>query len=96
MSLVWVTVRDYLRIGRYKKLGFFSKGNEFKNEIIKSFRLESIVLYLWIGATHDHGTPTLVVGISGFSEYALRNGIYSERSVPSGPRNAKFGIPPTG
>ena len=36
MSLVWVTVRDYLRIGRYKKLGFFSKGNEFKNEIIKA------------------------------------------------------------
>ncbi|MFD2188113.1 fatty acid desaturase family protein [Aquimarina celericrescens] len=34
-TLSWVTVKDFIRLSRYKKMGFLNKKNEFRNEIIK-------------------------------------------------------------
>jgi linoleoyl-CoA desaturase len=36
MSTVsWVTTKDFIRLGRYRKIGFLNKKNEFRNELIK-------------------------------------------------------------
>jgi linoleoyl-CoA desaturase len=34
-TLSWVISNDYIRINRYRKMGFFNKKNEFKTEILK-------------------------------------------------------------
>ncbi len=33
-TLSWITTKDFVRINRYRKLGFFSKKNEFRNSVI--------------------------------------------------------------
>lgn len=34
-TLSWITTKDYIRMSRYKKLGFFNKQNEFRKEMYK-------------------------------------------------------------
>lgn len=34
-TVSWITSKDFVRINRYRKLGFFSKKNEFKTELAK-------------------------------------------------------------
>ena len=34
-TLSWVTTKDYVRINRYHQMGFLSKKNEYKKEILK-------------------------------------------------------------
>lgn len=33
-TLSWVTAKDFVRISRYKKMGFFARKNEFRNELL--------------------------------------------------------------
>ncbi|MEB2781488.1 acyl-CoA desaturase [Algoriphagus sp. C2-6-M1] len=34
-TISWITMKDFVRINRYKEMGFFKKGIEFKKEILK-------------------------------------------------------------
>lgn len=34
-TISWVTTKDYVRINRYRNMGFFSKSGEFRRELIK-------------------------------------------------------------
>jgi len=34
-TISWVTAKDFIRLVRYRKMGFLDKKNEFRNEIIK-------------------------------------------------------------
>lgn len=34
-TISWVTAKDFIRLNRYKKMGFFSKKNEFEKELVK-------------------------------------------------------------
>ncbi len=34
-TISWVTLKDFIRLSRYRKMGFLNKKNEFRNEIIK-------------------------------------------------------------
>ncbi|MGS2762779.1 fatty acid desaturase family protein [Sinomicrobium sp. M5D2P9] len=34
-TLMWITVKDFIRIHRYKKMGFLDKKNEYKRELLK-------------------------------------------------------------
>ncbi len=34
-TISWITTKDYIRINRYRKMGFFKKGNEFRRELFK-------------------------------------------------------------
>lgn len=34
-TLSWVTTKDFIRISRYRKMGFLNKKNEFRNEVAK-------------------------------------------------------------
>ena len=34
-TISWITIKDFIRLNRYRKIGFFSKENEFKKEFAK-------------------------------------------------------------
>ncbi len=34
-TISWVTTKDFIRISRYKKMGFFKGKNEYRNEVLK-------------------------------------------------------------
>lgn len=34
-TISWITTKDFVRVNRYKEMGFFKKGIEFKKEILK-------------------------------------------------------------
>ncbi len=34
-TVSWITAKDFIRLGRYRKMGFLNKKNEFRNELIK-------------------------------------------------------------
>ncbi|MEB2775690.1 acyl-CoA desaturase [Algoriphagus sp. D3-2-R+10] len=34
-TISWITMKDFVRINRYKEMGFFKRGSEFKKEILK-------------------------------------------------------------
>ncbi|TRX46414.1 acyl-CoA desaturase [Fulvivirga sp. M361] len=34
-TLSWITMKDFVRANRYRKMGFFNKGGEFKKELLK-------------------------------------------------------------
>lgn len=34
-TISWITTKDFVRINRYRKMGFFNKRNEFRNEVSK-------------------------------------------------------------
>ncbi|MFH6604466.1 fatty acid desaturase family protein [Maribacter algicola] len=34
-TISWVTAKDFIRLARYRKMGFLDKKNEFRNELIK-------------------------------------------------------------
>ena len=36
MTLSWVTIKDFIQIGKFKKMGFFDKKNEFSIELTKA------------------------------------------------------------
>lgn len=57
-TLSWITTKDFVRINRYRKMGFLNKKNEFKKEVFK------VILWKLVYYAFALGLPLYVLPIA--------------------------------
>ena len=47
MTIVWTTTKDFVKARRYRKMGFFKRKNEFRNEVIQNI-FWKLAFYIYV------------------------------------------------